>query len=266
MKNSRNFISSLARGLAVLEAFTKEKKILNLTEISNQTGINKTAVQRLTFTLQQLGYIERDENKAFRLGPGSFSIGLAAFRNYEIREFAYPYLKNLSEKIGQTVNLSILDRNEIVVIERFEVRKIIDYHLQVGSRLPAHCTSAGKAILAFIPKEKKDKFVDNMAFESFTEHTITKKARFIKELELVKKRGYALSNQELALGSRTIGAPIKSINGSAIAAVSISVNASLFTIKQIENEFADLIVGLAQKVSNMAGFIFSEENQKGNRN
>lgn len=255
MKNSRNFISSLARGLAVLGAFTKEKKFLTLTEISNLTGINKTAVQRFTYTLLQLGYLERDESKLFRLGPSTLSIGLAVLRNLEIRELAYPYLKDLSKKVGQTVNLSIIDGSEIVVIERFEVRIIIDYHLQIGSRLPAHCTSAGKAIIAFLSKEKRNKILNKMSFDRFTEKTITNKAKFIKDLESVREKGYALSSQELALGSRTIGAPIFSIDGKVIAAVSISVNAALFTLDQVETDLSSHIVESAQKLSAILGYV-----------
>jgi IclR family pca regulon transcriptional regulator len=254
MDNSRNFIASLARGLAVLGAFTKEKKFLTLTEISNMTGINKTATQRLTHTLQQLGYLERDESKLFRLGPSTLPIGLAVLKNLEIRELAYPYLKDLSKKLEQTVNLSILDETEIVVIERFEVRKIIDYHLQIGSRLPAHCTSAGKAILAFLPEEKRDIILNKMSFEKLTEHTITDQEQFRIHLEEIKDKGYALNSQELALGSRTTAAPIFSRHGQVVAAVSISANASLFSIYQIESELSPYIVESAEKISAMLGY------------
>jgi IclR family pca regulon transcriptional regulator len=260
MDNSRNFIASLARGLAVLGAFTKEKKFLTLTEISNLTGINKTAIQRLTYTLHQLGYLERDESKLFRLGPSTLSIGLAVLRNLEIRELAYPYLKDLSKKFGQTVNLSILDETEIVVIERFEVRKIIDYHLQIGSRLPAHCTSAGKAILAFLSKKKREITLNKMSFEKLTEYTITDKVKLLKDLEVVKDKGFALNSQELALGSRTTGAPIFSRDGQVIAAVSISANASLFTLSEVERDLSPYIVKLANKISAMLGYDSSQVN------
>ena len=260
MENSRNFIASLARGLAVLGAFTKEKKFLTLTEISNITGINKTAIQRLTYTLQQLGYLERDESKLFRLGPSTLSIGLAVLRNLEIRELSFPYLKDLSKKLGQTVNLSILDETEIVVIERFEVRKIIDYHLQIGSRLPAHCTSAGKAILAFLPEEHRDIILNKMSFEKLTEYTITDKTKLLQDLETVRDKGFALNSQELALGSRTTGAPIFSRDGQVIAAVSISANASLFTLDRVESELSPYIVELAEKISAMLGYDSSQVN------
>lgn len=260
MDNPRNFIASLARGLAVLEAFTKEKKFLTLTDISNITGINKTAIQRLTYTLQQLGYLERDESKLFRLGPSTLSIGLAVLRNLEIRELAYPYLKDLSKKIGQTVTLSILDETEIVVIERFEVRKIMDYHLQIGSRLPAHCTSAGKAILAFLPKKKMGIILNKMSFEMLTEYTITDRAKFLIDLETVRDKGYALISQELVLGSRTTGAPIFSKDGQVVAAVSISVNASLFSLDQVESELSPHIVENAKKISAMLGYNSSQAN------
>jgi len=254
MMESRQTISSLARGLAVLELFTSRERFLNLTEISKKTGINKSGVQRITHTLLDLGYLERNNNKAFRLGPKAFRIGYTVLAYLDFRIVAHPYMEELSQRLGLTVNLSILDRTEIVIIERVEKKKVIDLNLQIGTRLPAYCTAAGKAIMAFLPEEKKDKIINSFTMKKLTEYTISDKAKLKETLSLVLKNGYSTNNQELSLISRTVGAPIFSQDGSVIAAVSIGDNAALFTEMEFEEKYAPPILELGKKISTMLGW------------
>jgi IclR family pca regulon transcriptional regulator len=252
---SRFFISSLARGLTILNSFTREKPFLTLSEISKLTGLSKAAVQRYTFTLQELAYLERDENKVFRLGPKVFSLGFGVLRSLEIRKLAYPYMKKTSQETGQTVNLEILDETNVIFIERIEVKRIIGYEVQVGSRLPAYCTSAGKAILAFLPPEKRDEIVPCLQFERLTEHTIMDEGRLLEDLKETKRRGFSINDQEVSLSSRAIGAPVFSSEANVVAAVSIVVNASLFSRDELEKRFSPVVMALAKKISAMLGWM-----------
>ncbi len=254
MTKSRQFLSSLARGLSVLEAFTVDRRSLSLTEISRLTHISKGGAQRITYTLMELGYLARDDDKIFRLGPKAFSIGFTVLRSLEVRTMAYPYMKELSNKLGFTVNLSVLDDTQIVIIERIETKKVVDLNLQIGTRLPAYCTAAGKAILAFLPPERREEIIDGIEMDKITQYTISEKRALSENLKETKRRGYSLNNQELSLSSRTVGAPIFSNDGRVIAAVSTGDNSGLQTKEEFEQTCAPLIVELSRKISGLLGW------------
>lgn len=253
MEKNRNFISSLARGLRILETFSDEKAYLRLSELSELTGMNKAAIQRYLFTLLELGYLERDENKLYRPSLKVLSLGFGVLRSLETRKLAYPYMKELSKRIQQTVNLAILDGTEVVLIERTEVKKLIGEDLQVGSRLPVYCSSLGKAILAFIPQNKMIELVNQMKLERLTEYTITDKKELIKDLTNIRKQGYSFHSQELHLNSRATGAPVFSGERAVNTAVSIAVDASSFSSEDVKSKFSPLVVELAAKISAMLG-------------
>lgn len=251
---SRLFLSSLARGFSVLEAFTAENRFLSLTEISKLTNISKGGAQRVTHTLMELGYLERDDDKTFRLGPKAFSIGFTVMRSLEVRTLAYPYMKELSNRLGFTVNLSVLDETQIVIVERIETKKVVDLNLQIGTRLPAYCTAAGKAILAFLPLEKREQILNKIELDKITQYTISEKRVLSETLKETRQKGYSLNNQELSLSSRTVGAPIFSNDGQVIAAVSTGDNAALQTKEAFEQTCGPLIVELSQKISSVLGW------------
>jgi len=125
----RNFVQSLSRGLSILSVLAESSSPLNLTEISHQLRLSKSTIQRLTFTLLQLGYLNRDkETKKFRLGPKVLSLGFAVIRSLDLKEMAYPYLEETSREVGETVNLAVLDGTEIVYVERILVPYIPPFY------------------------------------------------------------------------------------------------------------------------------------------
>lgn len=254
MSEPKQFLSSLARGLFLLESFTMDRPFLSLTDLARITGISKGGVQRITHTLMELGYLERDNSKLFRLGPKMVGIGFTVLASLDIREVAYPYMKELSDRAGLTVNLSILDRTEIIIIERVEKKKVIDLNLRVGTRLPAYCTAAGKAILAFLSEDQREKIVAQMVMKKLTKHTILDQNILLKHLQEIKQSGYSFNNQELTLISRTVGAPLFSLDGQVVGAVSIGDNAALHSEKEFKEKYVPLILELSGKISRMLGW------------
>jgi len=255
MESSRNFIESLSRGLSILSALSETRSPLNLTELSHRLRLTKSTIQRLTFTLQSLGYVDRDrETKRFRLGPKTLSVGLSVIRDLDLKKVAFPFLEKTSKEIGETVNLAILDGTDIVYVERIKTEQILNINLQIGSRLPAYCTSMGKAMLAFLPEDRLQEILKKMDLRPVTPYTITCKGDLRKELKKVKARGFATNNEELSLGLRSVAAPVRNFKGEVIAAVNIAVPSIRISQKRLEKIFAEKVVETANQISSTLGY------------
>jgi len=248
------FINSLAKGLKVLSIFTEKEKELSLTEISQRLNMSKGSIQRVTYTLTSLGYLEKnEETKKYQLGLKVLTLGFTLLNSIELRQLAYPYMKALSDELNITVNLATLDKTEIVYLERIKVRQLLDINLYVGSRLPAFCTSMGKAILAFLPPKKFTEYLDHVELKPITIHSIVDKDRLKDELAKIRNKGYAINNEELVIGLRSIASPIINSDRVAIAAVNIPVLSSQVSLKELEEKYALHIVDLAKKISKAIG-------------
>lgn len=250
METSRNFIESVSRGFGLLFALSESPFPMNLTELSRQTQLSKSTVQRLTFTLQNLGYLDRDkETKKFRLGQRAVLLGLSIVKHSNLRKVAFPHLEKTSKEINETVNLAILDGTEIVYVERIKTQQILNINLEVGSRLPAYCTSMGKAILAFLPEERLEVLLKEMKLQPQTSNTITSKEILKKELERVRRRGFATNNEELSNGLRSVAAPVRDAGGQVIAAVNIAVPSTRVRLRQLETVLAQKVMETADRIS-----------------
>lgn len=255
LKDSRDFIESLSRGLTLLSSLAESSTSLSLTEISKQLRLSKSTVQRIIYTLKTLGYIDREEEtKKYRLGGKALSFALSMVKNLDLRRVAYPILQKTSKEIGETVNLAILDGTEIVYVERIKTEQILNINLQVGSRLPAYCTSMGKAMLAFLPEERLDDLLKKMRLVPHTPHTITSKEALKNELRKVRVQGFATNNEELSLGLRSTAAPIRDYRGEVIAAVNIAVPSIRISQKQLETVLAKKVVETARQISLSLGY------------
>jgi IclR family pca regulon transcriptional regulator len=255
VETSRNFIESLSRGLSLLSVLSENSSPLTLTELSDRLGLSKSTIQRLTYTLQHLGYLDRDrETKKYHLGPKFLALGFSVMKGLDLRKVALPFLLETSKEIGETVNLAVLDGNEIVYVERIKTQQILNINLHVGSRLPAFCTSMGKAMLAFLPKDRLREILARMELTPLTAYTITKKQHLEKELRRVRARGFATNNEELSVGLRSTAAPVRNFNGEVIAAVNIAVPSIRVSPKRLETVFAKKVMATADKISSVLGY------------
>lgn len=245
----RNFIKSLAKGLAVLQTLSEAPQPLSLAEIAQSVGINNVTAMRFCFTLNQLGFIQRDGQRRYRLTPQVLSLGYAVIRGLDWRKVAHYYLEQLSREIGETVNLSVLDGKEIMYMIRIKTEKILPYDLHIGSKLPVHCTSMGKVLMAFNPREKTRPILNGLDFGPLTHRTITCFEDYLKELEKVRRQGYSINDEELSVGLRSIAAPIRDAKGVAVAAINIAVPTKRFSLKELQNRFAPRVIETAEKIS-----------------
>ncbi len=260
MRKPRDFIESLSRGVDLLSVLSQVPSPLSLTELSRKTNLSKSTVQRVTHTLVEMGYLNRDDGtKRYSIGQKSISLALRISKNLDLRRIAFPFLDRTSKEIGETVNLAILDGEEIVYVERIKTEQILNINLHVGSRLPAHCTSMGKAILAFLPKDRLEKVLKGLSFGIFTKSTIDSKTKLLRELKRVKEKGYATNNEELSIGLRSVAAPVIDYSGQVIAAVNVAVPSIRVSLKHLEDFLSKKVVETADQISFTLGWKAAEK-------
>ena len=248
---------SLERGLAILSSFHSARPLLGVSDLSRTVGLSRSTTHRYVATLAALGYLQQDvETRKYRLGPRVLDLGFSAINSMELRHISAPHLKTLSGTTGHTVNMAVLDGADIVYIERCRAPgpREIDLNLHIGSRLPAYCTSMGKVLLAFLPREDLSAVLGEIELTRRGPNTITAKRKLLKELESVRERGLAVNNEELAYGLRSIAAPVWSQTGGVVAAINIAVHRSLVSMDDLLEDLAPALVRTAGEISARTGF------------
>lgn len=219
---SGEFVQSLERGLAVIRAFSADRPSLTLSDVARETGLSRAAARRFLHTLVELGYVGTD-GKEFRLRPRLLELGYAYLSSMSLAEVAQPHLRRLSDETGESSSVALLDGEDIVYVSRVAVYRIMSAAIGVGTRLPAYATSMGRAILGCGPVEKREKFMAAVDLAQLTPYTITDKSVLRAELEVVRKQGWALVDQELEIGLRSVAAPVHDARGTVVAAANVAV-------------------------------------------
>jgi DNA-binding IclR family transcriptional regulator len=216
--------STNQKALDILDCFSLEKQELGITEIAKIIGYGKSTVYAIVKTLEKNRYLKQNnENKKYSLGLKIIERAYVLLEQMDIRKITFPFLKKLSEKYKENVHLAILDRQEVVYIEKFENAPSLGIRSWVGHRTSVHSTALGKVILAFLPEEEINKIIQIISLEKRTPNTITDPSVLKSHLSQVKKVGYAIDNEEHQVGGICIGGPIFDCTGKVIAAFSISV-------------------------------------------
>lgn len=246
------FSVSLERGLAVLSAFAAERRLLGIADLARLLGMNASTVHRYVRTLTDLGYLQQEaSSRKYQLGFKVADLGLAVINSLDVTEVARPHLRELCEQWSLTVNMAILDGVEIVYVERIVGRRSMDLHLHVGSRQPAHCTSMGKVLLAFLDQPALDAIIERIDFSPRSRRSLTDADALRNELRRVRSRGYAVNNEELAVGLKSVAAPVRNARGQVVAAVNI--HASPYTYAEIVELLAPAIVSAANLITGLLG-------------
>lgn len=234
--DSRDFVASLERGLLVIEAFDETHPRLSLSDVAKLTGLTRAAARRYLHTLTQLDYAAFD-GRFFSLSPKVLRLGFAYLSSSPLPERLQPVLTRLSTATGESSSAAVLEGDDIVYVARSATRRIMSIGLGVGSRLPAHCTSLGRAILAHQPTPALDAYLERARLAPLTPHTITDRDALRRELALVRERGYAVVNEELELGLRSIAVPLVQQNDRVTVALNISTHAARLTAAEVEALF-----------------------------
>ncbi len=220
-----DFMTSLARGLEVMRTLSQSSSELKMPEISKQTNLSRAVVRRCLYTLEELGYVESN-SLSFRLLPKVLSLGQSYYGAKALPQIAQPFLDQVHHETGESCSLAILDGQEVIYIARTTSRRIMNVSLNIGSRLPSFCTSLGRALLAHLSPEELRDYLSKETYQPLTAKTLTTISELTKEINQVAEDGYALVDQELEVGLRSLSVPVKNQLGSVIAAMNVGVSAS----------------------------------------
>lgn len=220
-----HFVQSLERGLAVIRAFDASAPELTLSEVARSTGLTRAAARRFLLTLVDLGYV-RTDGRLFALSPRVLELGYAYLSALTLPEVAEPHLERLVSEVHESSSVSVLDGEDVVYVARVPTSRIMRVAISVGTRFPAYATSMGRVLLAGLEDGALEAFVANADLRRLTARTVAEPAALARELRRVRAQGFALVDQELEEGLRSVAAPIRDRTGRVIAAVNLSAHAS----------------------------------------
>jgi len=235
-----DFVLSLGRGLAVIEAFEDRTDGVTVADIAARTGFSRAAARRLVMTLELLGYASHS-GPVYRLGSRVLRLGFSFLSSHSLPALALPILEEISSTIHESSSLSVLEGDEIVYLARSATRRVLSVGLSVGSRLPAYCTSMGRVLLAALPDRELASYLKKMILRAHTPHTITGKRTLQAELKRTRDRGYALVSEELELGLRSLAVPVIARSGQVVAAMNTGVQSSRVTAGEMIEKFLPVL-------------------------
>ncbi|WP_436319239.1 IclR family transcriptional regulator domain-containing protein [Streptomyces nigra] len=230
-----HFVRSFERGLAVIRCFDAGHPVRTLSEVAQTCDLTRAAARRLLLTLADLGYVHQD-GRRFRLTPRVLELGYSYLSSYTLPEIAEPHLEQLVARIRESSSLCVLDGDDIVYVARVPTRRIMTASITVGTRFPAHVTSVGRVILAHLPSSESERLLKRAELKPLTARTLTTQAALRAELHLVRAQGYALVDQELEEGLRSVAAPVRDRDGTVVAAVNIAVHAGRHTVDAVRRD------------------------------
>jgi IclR family transcriptional regulator, pca regulon regulatory protein len=243
-----NFMTSLARGLTVIQAFSQTKRQLTISQISAKTGFSRAAVRRCLYTLAKLGFAGSDDTRHFHLRPRILMLGHSYISSMPLAVAAQPVLEHVSHLLHESCSIATLDGTDIVYIARANVTRIMSIDLGVGSRLPAFCTSMGRVLLADLPADKLDPLLAQIEFTRFTEKTVVNAERLRQLLRLVQRNGYSVIDQELEHGLRSLAVPIRNPAGKVVAALNVGAHAQRVSTQDLQTKFLPHLAAAAQEL------------------
>lgn len=251
-------IEALARGLEVLSLFSMERPSLSLSQIVETLQLNKSTAYRVLSTLEALGYLEQDAaTRLYRPGLRVLQLGFTAVNSMEVRQIARPFLEKLSQELGETVSLAVLDGFRTVYVDRVRNQSIVGVTLGVGSSLPAHCSSLGQVLLADLPASELDALLATHELTAFTPKTLTSAAALRARLGEIRQRGYAVGDEELAPGLRAVSAAVRNASGRAVAAVNVTGSTERIGYRRLEEEIIPALLETVGRISTALGYLFS---------
>jgi DNA-binding IclR family transcriptional regulator len=216
-------VKSVDKAFWLLEVVSDHPDGIAITELANRVGMYKSTVHRLLGTMMRRGYIEQDPKTGrYKLGYTVLDLGMKLLSSIDLRREALPYLQELAHLSNEVVHLALLDRGEVVYIDKVESANTIRMHSRVGTRVPVHATGLGKAILAFLPRREVQAIIDRYGLPKLTEHTITNRDAFLQSLQETRRTGCAFDIEEHQVGVCCVAAPVFEHSGRVVAACSVS--------------------------------------------
>ncbi|MBB4128406.1 IclR family pca regulon transcriptional regulator [Xanthomonas translucens] len=250
LQGDPDFMTSLARGLAVLSVFAQHAREVTMSQISTETGISRAAVRRVLYTLAKLGYVG-EQGRGYVLLPRVLGIGGAYVASSSMTAAAQPVLDALRDEVHESCSLGVLDGDDLLYIARAETVRIMSIGLRAGSRLPAYCTSMGRVLLAALPHDTLEGYLERNPLRPRTERTITGQRELLETLARVRREDAALVDQELEIGLRSIAVPVRNRRGEVIAALNIGTQAGRVSLQAMQTQLLPPLKNAAQRLGGL---------------
>jgi IclR family pca regulon transcriptional regulator len=241
------YVQSLDRGLAVIRCFDEDHQRLTIADVARETGLTRAAARRFLHTLENLGYIGADGTR-FYLRPRVLELGYAYLSSVTVPDIAQEHLVHLAETVHESCSASVLDGDEIVYVARAQTKRIMTIALGVGSRLPAYPTSMGRVLLANLGESELEDYLAKAELRPLTERTTVSTDELRRILATVARTGYAIIDQELEQGVRSVAAPIRDARGRVVAAINVSAHAARVTLARLQDEFVPALLEAAKRI------------------
>ena len=247
-ERSADFVQSLERGLAVINSFSREHASQTLSMVAERTGLTRATSRRVLLTLSDLGYVDQ-RGRDFTLTPKVLDLGYSFLSSLQVVEVAQPSMERLVDEVHESSSMSVLDGSEIVYVARVPTTRIMTIALALGSRLPAYPTSMGRVLLSGLDDDSLREYLQGTEPERLTPHTVTSKRALSRIIRKVRMDGFALVDQELEEGVRSIAAPIRNGRGDVVAAMNVSCHASRFSVERMRDELEPRLLDSAREIS-----------------
>lgn len=248
----RDYVTALASGLEVIRAFDEEHKSMTLTEVAARTGMNRAKARRFLLTLHALGYVRKHQRR-FELTPRVLQLGYSYLSANNYHAVIQHLLEEITAECGESSSLGVLDGADVVYVARSAARhRLMAISLSVGTRLPASHTAMGRILLAQLSDQELNDYLAQVTLRRFTEHSVTDKAELRNRVLLARKQGYAVVDQELDPGLRSIAVPAFDGHGSLLGGVNISTNAGRINVDVLMNTYLPM---LQHKVRQIPSFV-----------
>lgn len=245
-----DFMTSLGRGLVVLSVFSQHPREVTMSQISTETGISRAAVRRVLYTLEKLGYVG-EQGRGFVLLPRVLGMGGAYVASSSMTAAAQPVLDALRDDVHESCSLGVLDGDDVLYVARAETVRIMSIGLRAGSRLPAYCTSMGRILLAALPRDTLENYLERNPLRPRTQRTMTRMDEFLETLERVRREGVSLVDQELEIGLRSIAVPVRARSGEVVGALNIGTQAGRISLSTMQSQLLPRLREAAQRLGTL---------------
>lgn len=240
-------VQSLERGLAVLRAFSDRDESLSISEVAERTGLSRATARRLLLTLCDLGYVTAHKRQ-FALSERVLELA-QPFVSRNPWEWSRPYLQSLTDRLEESASIAVLDGSEILYVARTPTRHLMTIAVAVGSRLPAHATSKGRVLLAFLPEAELEAYFHRSSIARYTDRTVIDEQELRQILADIRRQGWAIVDQQLEEGLCSVAAPITDANGRVAAALSVCAHAGRVDPLTLREEFLPLVLETARRIT-----------------
>ncbi len=244
-----NFMTSLARGLIVIQAFTQQNPQMTISQLSIKTGLSRAAVRRCLYTLAKLGFAGAEDGSRYSLRPRMLTLSHTYTTSNTLSTAAQPILERMSAALHESFSVATLDGEDIVYIARTQVNRVMAVDLHIGSRLPAYCTSMGRILLAYLPPEQLEQYLAKVSLVPHTTRTITSVEKLRVILRNIRRNGYAICDQEYEVGLRSLAVPVYSSSGRVVATLNLSGNAPRLSVLEMQSRYLAPLRSAATELS-----------------